>query len=368
MGAKFWIEEGISPYDAQVSLETQEVIYGRPARPEQGEDIAHFAYPLPSMIFFAPFGLLPFQTARAIWMTILELGLIFLTTLGFLIAKWNPRRFLLIALMVFSLTWYHGVRAYILGQFAIIEAILIAGSLLAIQRENDWLAGLLMALAISKPQMVFLLYPFTVLWSISKRRWQLLGSIVGFSALIVGVFLLLMPDWPLQWIAQVLEYPAYTSTKPFVSIIAELFPSLSSWINLGLSAVLIIYMLWEWYLSFSKGERWFQWASALTLVITSLIVVRTATTNYLVMVPGMVMVFSLWAKRWNQKGDLVILGILIALFVGLWFLFIRTVSGNLEHPVMYLPLPAMVMVGLWWVRWWFIRPLRLPLDGMSGRM
>jgi hypothetical protein len=367
MGARFWIKEGISPYDPRVSLESQTVIYGRPAIPEDGEDIAHFAYPLPSMIFFAPFGVLPYQTARAIWMTLLEIGLLLLTFLGFQIAKWNPRRVLLIGLLVFSLTWYHGMRAFILGQFAIIEAVLIAGALLAIQRDNDWLAGLMMALAISKPQMVFLLYPFTILWSISNRRWQLLGSLFGFVLLILGGFLLLMPDWPLQWIGQVLEYPAYSPAKPFVTIIADLFPNFASWLNLGLSALFVVYMLWEWYRAFGKGERWFQWTCALTLVITSMVVVRTATTNYLAMVPGLIMVFSIWANRWNRKGEVLIFSVLIFLFLGLWALFIQTVDGNLEHPIMYLPLPALVLIGLWWVRWWFIRPLRLPLEGLSRR-
>ena len=55
-GAHLWVMEGTSPYDPQVSLASQQAIYGRPADVSKGEDIAHFVYPLHSMLFFAPFG------------------------------------------------------------------------------------------------------------------------------------------------------------------------------------------------------------------------------------------------------------------------------------------------------------------------
>ncbi|HHH81473.1 MAG TPA: hypothetical protein ENL35_00620, partial [Chloroflexi bacterium] len=59
-GARAWVVEGRSPYDPGVSLNAQRMIYGRPAKLEAGEDLAHFVYPLPAMVFFAPFGLLPY--------------------------------------------------------------------------------------------------------------------------------------------------------------------------------------------------------------------------------------------------------------------------------------------------------------------
>jgi len=70
-GARAWVVEGRSPYDPEVSLNAQRMIYGRPAKLEAGEDLAHFVYPLPAMVFFAPFGLLPYPLARAAWMTLL---------------------------------------------------------------------------------------------------------------------------------------------------------------------------------------------------------------------------------------------------------------------------------------------------------
>jgi hypothetical protein len=363
MGAKSWLVDGLSPYDPEVSLRSQEVIYGRPARPEDGEDIAHFVYPLPAMIFFGPFGLLPYNEARTIWMTILEICLPLLTWMGISIARWKPSRSLLVLLVAFSIIWYHGFRAVILGQFAIIEAVLIAGGLLSIQREQDGIAGILLALSIAKPQMSFLLLPFVILWAISRRRWILVLSTLGSIILLIGISVLLLPGWILDWIQQVLSYPGYTETVlPPVEIVANLFPTISTWIIWLGTGIFILYLLWEWFLAFRKDDPWFQWTAAMTVLITNLIVFRTATTNYLAMVPGMMIVFSVIVDRWQKRGAITVAILLLVLLVGLWALFILTVDGNLENPVMYMPLPIFMLLSLWWIRWWYIRPTRLPLE------
>ena len=86
VGARAWVVKGLNPYDPQVSLEGQMMIYGRPANLAKGEDLAQFAYPLHSMIFFAPFALLPYTEARAAWMTLLELALPILVLSGMRLA------------------------------------------------------------------------------------------------------------------------------------------------------------------------------------------------------------------------------------------------------------------------------------------
>ena len=126
-GARFWLVEGTSPYEPEVSQTAQELIYGRPAVREQGEDVAHFVYPLPSMLFFGPFGLLQYNVARAIWMTILEIGLPLLAILGIRLTRWKPSRWMLVLTLLFSVLWYHGLRSVIVGQFAVIEALLMIG-------------------------------------------------------------------------------------------------------------------------------------------------------------------------------------------------------------------------------------------------
>ena len=81
-GAHEWLINGNNPYSNQVSEVAQRMIYGRLADASKGEDIAHFVYPIYSMIFFAPFALMDYTLARAVWMTVLELALIALTVVS----------------------------------------------------------------------------------------------------------------------------------------------------------------------------------------------------------------------------------------------------------------------------------------------
>ncbi len=359
MGARFWVQEGVSPYDPQVSLATQELIYGRPADVEAGEDSSHFVYPFPSMLFFAPFGAMSYTMARAVWMTILEISLPLLALIGIAIADWKPRRAVLISLLLFSVLWYHGMRAVIVGQFAVIEALLMVGALLAIKRGNDPLGGILLGLSIVKPQMAVLLIPFVFVWAGSARRWTIVAWGVGTIGALIAVSILLLPDWPVQWMRQLLEYPTYTDLGPPVSILADALPSLSIVIALVLGGALLLYLFWEWGKAAGKPDRWFQWTAALTIVITNLVALRTATTNYVVLLPVLCLIFSVLAQRWGRRGDLVVLLAMAAIFIGLWGLFLATVEGNTESPIMYLPLPILTLFGLWWARWWVVRAVRL---------
>jgi hypothetical protein len=123
----------------------------------------------------------------------------------------------------------------------------------------------------------------------------------------------------------------------------------------ALGGLLLLYLLWEWIQALGKPDRWFQWTSAMTIVVTNLVAIRTATTNYVVLLPALILIFSIWRERWGASARVGVCGTLTVLFVGLWWLFLSTVEGNVESPAMYLPLPIVVFIGLWWTRWWAVR-------------
>jgi hypothetical protein len=93
-----------------------------------------------------------------------------------------------------------------------------------------------------------------------------------------------------------------------------------------------------------------------TLVVTNLVVYGTVTANYVVMLPALILIFSVWQSRWGKKGAIAIYACILALLVGLWGLFLATVVGNIESPAMYIPLPFLTLLGLLWARWWATKP------------
>ena len=366
MGAHKWLMEGISPYDEKVSLATQNMIYGHPADVSKGEDINHFVYPLTSMIFFGPFGLLEYLPARALWMTLLQLSLAGLAILSLKLVRWTISPVRMAVMILFSVLWYHGARTIIVGQFAAIEALLLIGALLLIYKEQDGFAGLLLALATTKPQMSYLIIPFVLFWAYSRQRFTVFS---GFFGSLVGIFvasLFFIPNWPVQMIWQIMEYPTYTERiGSMVSILASSIPGVSRQLIIILYIFFWGYLIVEWILAWGKDRNWFIWTALMTLVLTNFLVSRTATTNYVMLLPAVFMIFKVLEYRWPKVGKAIVWALILLFFGGLWFLFFDTVQGNLEQPAMYLPLPLFCLFGLWWVRWWSIRPPLMPIEDLE---
>ncbi len=351
MGAHYWVTKGISPYNSRVSLASQQMIYGRPASLENGEDIAHFVYPLNSMLFFGPFGLLDYTLARAVWMTLLELCLAGAALASLRIAGWQVKPLWAASMVLFAIFWYPGLRTIVLGQFSGVNALLILLALLFIQEGRDVPAGILLALSTAKPQMTFLLLPFALLWSVSTRRFRLTWSILISLGMILVVTLALLPGWPGQFLAQLKEYTTYTDQNgSLIHETALLLPGFTLPINIVLNAILIGYLLLEWWLTLGKGARRFIWAALLTLVITNFLAVRTATPHYVALLPAFFLLFGFFAESRPRGAPLINLLGLLLLLMGQWALFVWTLSGNAESMAMYYPVPLLALLALVIVR------------------
>ncbi|MFP3852851.1 MAG: glycosyltransferase family 87 protein [Anaerolineales bacterium] len=355
LGARALLMEGISPYAPEVSEEAQRSIYGRLADPDAGEDIAHFAYPLPVLIFVGPFSLFDYPIARSLWMTLLQICLPVLFICGIRISRWRPGPFMTAILLIFSVIWYFGFRAMILGQFAVVEAVLVAAGLLLVRRDNDLLAGVFFGLSIIKPQVTVLLIPLILLWGGSRQRWVLVGSTLGSIILLVAAFMVLLPNWPIQWMYQVLDYPTYTSPGSPVSIMVSWLPRGQGLATVLMTFLFLLLMLWTWFLALGKSEPHFQWTAGLTLIVTQLIAPRTATTNFLVFVPSLMLIFAVIVERWTRRSRLIVLLSLVFMLLAPWLLFLATVTGDREHPILHLPFPLLLLGALLWIRRWMIR-------------
>jgi hypothetical protein len=51
--------------------------------------------------------------------------------------------------------------------------------------------------------------------------------------------------------------------------------------------------------------------------------------------------------------------------IGGWWLFIATLQGNQESALMYIPLPFICLIGLLWVRWWYLNPPKTMMDEIT---
>jgi hypothetical protein len=371
LGTRLFLMEGQSPYSEETTLEIQRQFYGRPAR--SGEDQVLFVYPFYSILLFSPFALIAdYNFARAVWMTVLEVSVILLVAAGLSLNRWRLSPFMLGLIMMFAALWYYTVRSLINANLALLISLVVALAFLAIRQERDGLAGLLLALTTVKPQMVILLILLVLLWSISNQRWILFWSLLGNIALLTAVTSLLIPNWIWQNLVQIFAYPDYTLPTTPGEIFAVWMPGVGLRLGYALTVIVAATLVFEWKQAWGKEFRWLLWTAGLTLAATQLIGLPTATENYMIMFPALLMVFAAWEEQWRSLGKVLIYTSLILLFFGVWWLFLSTLV-RAEQPIqgliMFFPLPVFLFIGLYWVRWWVLRPEQPLLDRLrrSGR-
>ena len=365
VGTRALLMDGLSPYSDEVAIRIQTLAYGRPAAP--GEHELRVAYPLYSEIIFAPFALInDFNWARALWMTTLEVALIALVFLSLHITGWRPSLWLLPLYLVFAVLWYHGLRPLINGNAVIIIALMVAGALTALQSGRDELAGILLALSTIKPQVVILLLLFVFIWAVSMRRWRVVLWTISTLLILTVIAMFFVTDWPMQNIREILRYPGYNPAGTPAAVFTTWLPASGAKLGWGLTSILSFLLIGEWVIARRKDYRWFLWTACLTLVASQWIGIQTDPGNFVVLFIPLTLVFAVWMERWGRGGWPEIVISLLSLFFGLWGLFIKTVDTTagqpLQNPIMFIPLPLFLLIGLYWVRWWAIRPPRLLME------
>ncbi len=126
----------------------------------------------------------------------------------------------------------------------------------------------------------------------------------------------------------------------------------------------------EWWSNRYAEFTVFLCTACLTLVDSQWIGIQTDPGNFIVLFPALVLVFSLLADRWKTGGRAFVVLSLLALFVGIWAIFLKTVQYGaqpVQSPVMFFPLPAFLLVTLFWVRWWAVEPPTVWYDLLDGK-
>ena len=147
-------------------------------------------------LIVSPLSLLPYESAAAIWLVInfalLATTILLAAHLGDV--RPDPRR-VSIAFLAFAL-WRPTELHLDLGQNSLLVAASTLGAILVAKRGYPWLAGLLLVVAATKPQLVFLVGPGLTLWSWRFQRsvGVPLGFIVGVVATSLAC-LVLTPAW-----------------------------------------------------------------------------------------------------------------------------------------------------------------------------
>src|SRR3972149_2319551 len=242
--------------------------------------------------------------ARALYMTLLQVALIAGVLLTVRTIGWRLPFGLLAVMLVWVLLDYPQARGIILGQFAIFGFLSVAAALYLLRRGHNGWAGVVLVLATVKPTLVFLVIPFFMIWAVWRRRWRF---VMGFGAMLMTAMLiswLILPTWLTDWQNNVERYSDYTvGQSPVWLLTHAALPGLGQTGETIIAALLIGAMLIAWWLAFKlSGDDRLPWALGVTLVVSDLIVSRSATTNYALLLLPTFWLFAQIdrARRWGR--------------------------------------------------------------------
>ncbi|MBI1800341.1 MAG: DUF2029 domain-containing protein [Chloroflexi bacterium] len=330
---------GRDPYSEAVARDIQLQLFG--AVRAAGEHQYTFAYPLYVSLLLAPFTLLPYDAAQALWQSVL---LMIVLAAVPLVANESRAKYLLPAVL-FTLLFYPTARGLILGQMAVAAFGAVVLARWGLMQGHDRIAGAALALALVKPQESYLVVALVLVWAVARRRTQLL---VAFSA-VIGICLLAswlwMPEWPRAFLTGAAAYAAYVGVGSPVQVASTLFGSLADPLAWAVTLALLMWLAVTLWREARTGWPQFERLLMLTLMISQLIAIGTATTNQIVLLLPL-----FWLVRAMLSRALK-LAALSAFLVAPWVVFAATLVGKDEQPIAFVP----VTVGL--LLLWLSQPL-----------
>lgn len=302
LGARELLLHGRDPYKPEITQEIQSGYYGRlldPGRTNDPKDQQAFAYPVYVVFLLAPTIAWHFSIVRRMFFFILVLVTAasvrwWSTAVGWQLSPTAQWLWILLAIGCFP-----AIQGFKLQQLTLIVAALIAVSMWAIVSRHFVWAGVLLALASIKPQLIALLILWLGIWVVGdwRERRNLLWSFAAMMAALIIAGESVLPGWIGEFRNASENYYQYTGGGRSVLDVAltPLWGRITSAILICLTLLLV----WQ---RRRAGEQTasFQWMLALVLATTLLVIPMFAPYNQLLLIPSFMVVVrdrrTLWTR------------------------------------------------------------------------
>jgi len=346
-----------NPYSDTALFKSQQNAYGRPAM--AGEYGFRFTYPYFSLLLFLPFGFISnFVIARAAWMLFLEIMVVLVYLLSMNLADWKPKIRISILIFIFTITFYHTIRAIVDGNSIIFIALMIVLILISLRNQNYPMAGILMAGNIFEIQYTLLLIIIVLFFALGKKKYQVITYFIGTLMMLIGFSLLIQPDWLGGYFRQLLLSITDIFPQNIVKSMGSIWGTSGTRLGITLGILVLLLIAFEGLRSQNKGFGYFLWYVFLTITFLQWSGLPAVADNYFLLVPGFIYGLKLLSERWKNKGEFIIFLITLTLSFIAWILFFIAQESGLEYqePItLHFLFPFYVLVILYWVKWWILR-------------
>jgi hypothetical protein len=304
LGARELLLHHRDPYSPEVTREIQAGYYGRPldpSRPGDPKDKQGFAYPVYVVFLLALTVKLPFPLVQAVFRWLL-VALVAVTVLLWLrVLRWQVSVAVKVTLLVFTFGAFGVVQGIELQQLSLLVSALLAVCAVLLLEGHQLSAGIILAFATIKPQLVWLLAGWLFLWAVSdvRRRQKFLwGFCITFALLVSGAEVLL-PGWLGEFRRALAEYRQYTGGA--YSLLEVLLTP--AWGRVLNGAIVCAAAALSWRLRHeSAGSPRFAFVLSVVLATTVVVAPTFAPYNQLLLLPAVVLVLSHWDRFGKTSG------------------------------------------------------------------
>jgi hypothetical protein len=303
LGARELLLHKRDPYGDDITREIQTGYYGRPldpSRPNDPKDQQAFAYPVFVVLMLAPTLTLPFSTVHRIFFWLFAILTAASVPLWLRSLGWRLSRIATFTWIVLTLGCFPAVQGLRLQQLTVLVSALIAGSCYALTRRRFVLAGILLALAAIKPQLVFLVISSLCIWVVGnwRERQRVLWSLVITIAVLVVAGEFLLPGWITEFRAAMKDYYRYTGGGS--SVLDVVFPPFWERTIAALLVGMVLVFAW-WNRRAGEETPAFQWSLCFALATTLLVIPMFAPYNQLLLLPGVMMALRARRALWGRS-------------------------------------------------------------------
>jgi len=301
LGARELLLHHRDPYRADITREIQVGYYGRPldpGRPNDPRDQQAFAYPVYVVLLLAPTVTLPFATVHRLSFWIFLSLTVISIPLWMQTLRWRVSKISLAIWVLLTLSCFPAIQALKLQQLTILVAALVAGSTTALVHRRYVLAGILLAIATIKPQLVILVFVCALIWVFGawRERQRFFWSFAITSCVLVLAGQFLLPGWITEFRGAMRSYSDYTGGG---NLLLDLLPSpLGQIASVSVVAVLLVL---AWRNRHADQESLaFQWLLC-TALATTLLVIRFSPYNELLLLPAAMIALRAGEQIWRSS-------------------------------------------------------------------
>ena len=286
-GTRELLLRGRNPYSSEVTREIQTGYYGRAieiSKPNDPRNEQAFAYPAYVAFVLAPTVKLRFTVVRAIFFWLLAALTAASVALWMRFLRWKLAWEELALALLLVLGSFQAVQGLKLQQLSLLVAFFIA--LVFVSLARGWLiaAGLLLGLAMIKPQLAAPAAVWLILWAVARwrERWKFVAGFVGCLLALVVAAEYLLPGWVGKFADAVNAYRRYAAGG---RLLEQMLPPLIAVPLLACVLAAVGFACWR-ARKLEGSDEVFALVSALVLAVTLLVPPMYPPHYQLLLLPG----------------------------------------------------------------------------------